>query len=149
MSAKQALRDDIRRSVEGDAWHGPSVKEALADVAARDAAARAGAVHSIWELTLHIAAWMEEVADRLEGRYHDEPLVGNFPATGVATEQEWSAAVARLDESLARLSAAIDAFPEDRLTEEIRPGLTWWRTLTGVAQHNTYHAGQIALLTKL
>jgi uncharacterized damage-inducible protein DinB len=145
MNHCQTLADDIRRSVEGDAWHGPSVREVLEGVSATQAAARPpGDAHSIHELTLHIAAWMEEVADRLEGGYHSEPLMGNFPAPG-----HWEADRRKVDAALARLLTVLQSFPEEQLAAEARPGLTWYRTLTGVAEHNTYHAGQIALIRKI
>ena len=57
MNEIRKIRSQIRRAFEGQAWHGPSVKELLADVTAEQAAAHpvAGA-HSIWELALHIGA---------------------------------------------------------------------------------------------
>ena len=51
------LEEQLRRAHEGEAWHGPSLLEALAGVSAEQAAARpiAGA-HSIWELVLHLGS---------------------------------------------------------------------------------------------
>lgn len=49
------LDEQLRRAFEGDAWHGPSVLEALDGVSASQAAARPlDSVHSIWELVLHL-----------------------------------------------------------------------------------------------
>jgi len=117
---RHALREDIRKSVEGNAWHGPSVSDTLQGVSAVEAAWRPpGEAHSISELTLHIAAWMEEVADRLEGNYHQQPIAGDFPnAAGELSERDWEFARQRLEETLVRLCAVIDAFPEERLTVE-------------------------------
>jgi hypothetical protein len=49
------LDDQLKRALEGEAWHGPSVLESLAGISAAQAAIHpiAGA-HSIWELVLHI-----------------------------------------------------------------------------------------------
>ena len=49
------LNEQLRRALQGDAWHGPSVLELLAGLSASQAASHpiAGA-HSIWELVLHI-----------------------------------------------------------------------------------------------
>ena len=50
------LEEQLRRALEGEAWHGPSVLESLAGLSAAQAASHpiAGA-HSIWELVLHLA----------------------------------------------------------------------------------------------
>ncbi len=56
------LADQIRRAFEGNAWHGDSILELLADVNAKTAAARPiKDAHSIWEILLHIAAWDDVV----------------------------------------------------------------------------------------
>jgi hypothetical protein len=49
--------DQLRRAFEGDAWHGPSVLEALTGVNAKMAAAKPiPTAHSIWEIVEHIGA---------------------------------------------------------------------------------------------
>ena len=62
------LEEQLRRAHEGEAWHGPSLLEALAGVSAEQAAARpiAGA-HSIWELVLHLGSDYSLVLRRLSG----------------------------------------------------------------------------------
>ena len=55
------LADQIRRAFEGNAWHGDSLLEILADVSAKTAATHPiKNAHSIWELLLHIAAWDDD-----------------------------------------------------------------------------------------
>ena len=52
------IRDQLRRAFEGQAWHGPAVMELLDGVTAKQAATRpVVAVHTMWELVLHIGAW--------------------------------------------------------------------------------------------
>jgi hypothetical protein len=55
MSEIHRIADQLKRSLEGEAWHGPALRELLSGVTAKQAAARplAGA-HSIWEIVLHI-----------------------------------------------------------------------------------------------
>ena len=56
------INDQLQRAFQGKAWHGPSLKEALAGITADQAAARpVGNAHSIWELTHHIGAWADIV----------------------------------------------------------------------------------------
>ena len=77
---KEELLDTVKRSFDGDAWHGPSVKEVLDGVDEEAAKRKLPGVHSIWELALHIAGWTGEVALRLEGKAPSEP-----PAIRLAT----------------------------------------------------------------
>lgn len=147
---KHELWNDIAKSVFGEAWHGPSVNEALAGVTAAQAANRPpNELHSIWELTLHVAAWIDEVAERVQGRFHEEPLAGNFVTVTDTSETAWQAASGEPARALTRLEGALDVFPEQRLGEEVRPGVTFGAMLSGLAQHNAYHAGQIAVLRRL
>ena len=62
------LDEQLRRALEGEAWHGPSVLETLEGVSAEQAAAHplAGA-HSIWELVLHLSGDYSLVLRRLGG----------------------------------------------------------------------------------
>src|SRR5437762_10651580 len=68
VSEVERIRDQFRRAFEGEAWHGPSVLALLDGVTAQQAAAHPiQGAHSIWELTLHIAAWERACKRRLEG----------------------------------------------------------------------------------
>ena len=68
MTEIERILDQLKRAYEGDAWHGPSVREALAGVTAQQAHARPLTnAHSIWELVHHIAVWENVGRRRLEG----------------------------------------------------------------------------------
>src|SRR5882672_7872565 len=61
MSQIQTVINDLKDIHDGDAWHGPSLKEILSGVTAERAAAKPLAnAHSIWEITSHIAALADE-----------------------------------------------------------------------------------------
>ena len=145
------MRSQIRRSFAGPGWHGPSVKETLAGVTAAMAAKKpiAGA-HSIWELVLHIEAWMKETARTLGGGTYVS-LTGDqdWPVPGDATDTGWAAVLAGAETSHAALIAAVSELSEDALCEKVAgQEFSLYGLLHGVAQHNIYHAGQIALLKK-
>jgi uncharacterized damage-inducible protein DinB len=153
--------DVLDRGFGGDAWHGPSLRELLADVTPRQAAARpiAGA-HSIWEIVLHLTAWKREVAARMRGRPAGEPAEGDWPLAprrADATPEAWAAAVDALARAHDDLVSAARAVSSERLhapvadprSPELGTGVTHYVTLHGVAQHDAYHGGQIALLKKL
>src|SRR5947207_15275724 len=65
MRETERIVDQLNRAFVGEAWHGPAVLEVLKGVTAEQATARpfAGG-HSIWELALHIEAWVRACGRR-------------------------------------------------------------------------------------
>jgi uncharacterized damage-inducible protein DinB len=148
----QPLLTDVERSIVGGAWHGPSLMEAIAGLTAEQATARPiPGAHTVWEIVVHTIGWIQEVVQRLSGVVHAEPLQGDWPATTEPSSEQWMALQDALLGSLVSLRFELAAFSADRLDEPIaedRPD-TYRENLSGLAQHNTYHAGQIILLRKL
>ena len=72
MSEIERIREQLKRCHRGEAWHGPSVLEAIDGLSAEQAAARPVASgHTIFELVLHIIAWRNVARRRLEGERVD------------------------------------------------------------------------------
>jgi uncharacterized damage-inducible protein DinB len=153
MSDTARLSDQIRRAFEGDAWHGDSVLELLADVDAKTAGAHPiKKAHSIWELVLHIAAWDDAVRRRSGGKAVRLSAKQNFPPVTDTSEAAWRKAIEHLKRTHDELVKAVAAFPDSRLQEQV-PGKTakyynFFYMFSGIVQHELYHAGQIALLKK-
>ena len=150
MTALSIIADNLRRSFEGDAWHGPAVMEILKDVTARQAAARPIAdAHSVWELVLHVTTWQSIVTRRLKGEACVPSPAENFPKVRDKSAAAWKRTLASLRRRHDELAAAVAALAESRLPE-IVPGenYTVEFMLHGVIQHDLYHAGQMALLKK-
>jgi uncharacterized damage-inducible protein DinB len=137
---------------EGNAWHGPSVREALAGVTAAQANARPLAnAHSIRELVQHIAVWESVGRRRLEGDRApiDISSPDDWPPADEKREAAWEQAKAALDRGHEALREAIARVSESRLDKPILEGMsTVYVTLHGVIHHDLYHAGQIAMLKK-
>ena len=91
MSEVQRILDQLERACEGNAWHGPSVRELLKGISARQAAAKSvPAGHSIWEIVLHLAAWQDVVRRRLAGEtIIDLPPELDWPAVPGTSETAW------------------------------------------------------------
>lgn len=152
------LRGELRRSLHGPAWHGPALCEALADVSVSEAFARpASGAHSIAQLALHAVAWMEEVHRRLGGAEPEEPARGDWPAVGPRSGAQWDTIRALVASTGDALEQALTTFPAEQLTERVGSGshnaplgsgVPYAVMLSGVVQHNGYHAGQIVLLKK-
>lgn len=150
MSEIEHILDELQRIHEGDAWHGPSLREALAGVSAEQAAARSfGNAHSIWEIVRHITVWENVIRRRLEGEPVDEPEAGDFPSTDDTNEAAWTQALAQLDDEHAQLikvaTGLSDAVLQDRVAGR---DYSVRFQLASAVRHYVYHTGQIALLKK-
>jgi len=150
MSEPARIADQLRRAFDGSAWHGPALLELLRDVDAATAAAKPlPRVHSIWELVLHIAAWDGAVLRRLGGEKLQLKAAQNFPRVTRTTESAWRQAVAETKRTHDALVRTVAALPAKRLRDRA-PGKRYdfYHMLHGLAQHELYHAGQIAILKK-
>jgi uncharacterized damage-inducible protein DinB len=134
--------------MEREAWHGPAVKEVLAGVTASTARARpiAGA-HTIWELVLHITAWIRAGEIGLAGEKVDLPDAEDWPAVTSQSEEDWQAALRDMDETYQRLRSALSGTSDTKLDDTVTGrDYSVYVLLHGVVQHCLYHAGQIVFL---
>ena len=152
MTEVQRILDQLKRAYEGEAWHGPSVKEVLAGVTAQQAHARPIAnAHTIYELVRHTAVWEDAGRRRLEGDRARIPISSpeDWPPPDDTSEAGWEQAKAALDRGHQNLVEATKRVDESKLDAPILEGLSSvYVTLHGVIQHDLYHAGQIAILKK-
>ena len=151
MTTTERLVDQLRRSAECDAWHGPSVREALEGVTVSDASAHPiPGAHSIRELVLHMAAGIQLVLRRLNGDGRQLTAEEDWPAPSEATDDAWQRDVASLFALNQRLREAVATFPEARLDEPLVPDPPYsaFTQFIGLTQHDLYHAGQIVLLRR-
>lgn len=151
MTTIERLVDQLRRSAEGDAWHGPSVREVLEGVAVEDASAHPiPGAHSIRELVLHMAAGNRLVLRRIDGDGRQLTPEEDWPAPPDATADAWQQEVASLLALNQQVREAVAAFPATRLDEPLvdHPPYSAFTQFIGLTQHDLYHAGQIVLLRR-
>ena len=139
MRENHRILDQLRRAVYGEAWHGDALFEVLHGVSAEEAKAKVGGVgHSIEDLTLHVAAWLEAAERRIGG--DPASLVGeaDWPEGG-----EWEGAKERARFAAERLLDVVEKADLDAAV----PGKAYdnYHLLHGVIQHTLYHAGQMVL----
>jgi uncharacterized damage-inducible protein DinB len=151
MTELERIADQVQRAYAGNAWHGPSVLEALEgvtpEIAARHSIANA---HSIWELAHHIGAWADIPRRRIEGERVEVTQELNFPPVIENSAAAWHKSLDGLAESQRRFVDVIRNLDERRLDEPVmQNGATIYTLLHGVAQHHVYHAGQIVLLKRM
>ena len=146
----ERLEEQLRLSFEGEAWHGPSVLDALDGVTADVASAHpiAGA-HSIWELVLHLAGTYSLILRRLNGDATDLSPEEDWPTVEAPTAAKWTAAIDVLRSLNQQLRAAVRSFSKDALDQTIgNRRYSAYTQFIGVTQHDLYHAGQIVLLRR-
>ena|SRR5688572_6373361 len=146
----ERIEDQLKRAFHGEAWHGPSVKEAVAGVSPEAAAQRpVKEAHSIWELVHHITAWVDIVRRRVQGEVFDVTDDMNFPPVTDTAQTAWQESLRRMEAAETELRRIILGLPESRLDQPALEGSpTVYILLHGAIQHSLYHAGQIVLLKK-
>ncbi len=150
MEERGRILDQLERAFEGEAWHGPSVREALKGVTWQKALLKPiPKAHSIWEIVLHMTAWKDIVRRRLQGESSKITDEENWPPIRDESAAGWARALDALRAGQVRLRETASSVAADLL--DIAPtGKTSTRyiLLHGIIQHDLYHAGQIAILRK-
>jgi len=136
------------------------VEDISAELAARTVAEHP---HSIWQIVEHMNYWMDYDLGKIAGENRPYPskAIESWPAhpnpaaeSGTANEQ-WQTATRRFTNLLARLARLAESDIEAlaRKVQHLGPGQspresTVHAMLWQIAAHNSYHAGQIALLRR-
>jgi uncharacterized damage-inducible protein DinB len=123
----------------------------------------AGYPHSIWQIVEHMNYWMDYDLGKVAGenRPYPDKAIESWPAhPGPAVDRRaanelWQATTRRFTVLLARLArlAESDAAALERRVQMLGPAQsrcesTVHAVLWQIAAHNSYHAGQIALLRR-
>lgn len=136
------------------AWHGPTLKQAIGRVNAIQAARPpAPGRRCIAELVLHAAYWKYAAWRRLTGADRGSfALKGSnwFPLPKPFGEEQWRSCKALLDQQHRALRSAAEQLGVARLSEVPKGAkVTNAVLLTGMAMHDVYHAGQIQLIKRM
>jgi uncharacterized damage-inducible protein DinB len=147
----RALAEELRVLARGDAWHGPSLEEMLAEVSPETAAARPlPGAHTVWELVLHVTGWTDVFRRRLEGTAVEEPEQGDYPAASEPTPTAWEESKRDLFRAHDALVARVERLtPSDLGAPVPGRGFPARFLVRGAIRHTVYHSGQIGLLRKL
>jgi uncharacterized damage-inducible protein DinB len=145
------LADQLKRAYIAEPWHGQSVKELLNKITAEQASARpVSGGHSIWDLVLHMAAWVEIPLRRMDGeKINEYTYEQDWPTADGKNDAAWKGTVKRLDDAFAAAVKRVEKMSDAELDAKI-PGKTYTAEfqLLGILQHTAYHAGQIGLLKR-
>jgi uncharacterized damage-inducible protein DinB len=146
MRLVERLIDQLNRAWGGEAWHGPPLRPLLDGISEEQSAERPLArAHTIGEIVMHLAVWIDVVTRRLRGEaFEPASAAEDWPPCS-----QLSAALVLLEAAHSRLLDTLVRMSPEALDEAV-PGkpYTAYVMLEGIIQHNLYHAGQIALLKK-
>jgi uncharacterized damage-inducible protein DinB len=142
----------LNASFHGGAWHGPSVLELTKGLSVKQAAFKAGNIHTISEIIYHITSWRIFVLKRLQGddKYNIEDDKKNWGNFAKIDAFELETLMMELTLSQDELVKELEK-KEDDFLDLIVPGseYTYYTLIQGVIQHDIYHSGQIAIIKKL
>jgi uncharacterized damage-inducible protein DinB len=148
------IADALASAITGDAWYGESLGKILSNVTAAEAIAHPIVnAHSIWELVLHVEAWVQLSLAAVRGvpipAWRTMPKQQDWPAVARTDEDEWREAVNSFFSAHSKLVETVKTLNDDRLDETV-PGRAYnfYQLFHGMIQHAVYHGGQIALLRK-
>jgi uncharacterized damage-inducible protein DinB len=157
MSVRANLSQKLLTVWNGDPWYGSSSSTILKGVTAAEALAHPlPGAQSIWETLLHMTAWTEETTSRMNGGESKQPARGDWPQVKGSTQDEWIAAQTELLAARKALLESIENSHEESMFLQVPKkgetghgsGATRADTASGLADHDVYHLGQIALLKK-
>ena len=135
------------------AWHGPSLVEALRGITARLADMRISAnTHSIAEIVYHVTTWRIFTVRKLQGdkTFDIDANKNNWKEFPIMDEFEWETLQMELSLSQEELISELEKKENDDYLEDIVPGrnYTYYTLLHSMIHHDLYHGGQISLIKK-
>jgi DinB family protein len=138
MRPTERLLDQLNRAYGGEAWHGVTDHQA--------AAHPIHGAHSILELVVHAATWMDVVGQRIAGTAVESKDVEDWADV---SKISWAEAIGRLERAQSRLCDAVARLSSEELEKPVAGAKrSKFSEIAGALQHTVYHSGQIALLKK-
>ena len=148
------LVQQLEEAYHKKSWHGTNLRGSIRGLSLEQICWRPSSKrHNIWEVVVHCAYWKYIVRRRLTGEKH-----GSFPLKGSnffirpidKSESAWKEDVRLLDEMHYLLVEAVKKLSLSDLNKNPKKSkFTNLQTISGIAMHDVYHAGQIQLIKRL
>jgi len=146
------LTEQLQDSYEGEPWFGRNVKQLIAEVDTSTAFIKLNNQHSIVELIWHMITWREftinclQKSSELDLKYFEEL---DWREIDHSNQSLWSEGLKKLQETQNKLVYLLqeqdDSILEQKVSER---NYNYRKLLYGIIQHDIYHLGQIAYITK-
>jgi hypothetical protein len=142
----------IDEAYEKRSWHGTNLRGSIRGITAGQAVWRpARTRHNIWEIIVHTAYWKYVVRRRLLGEKKGSfPLKGSNWFARPTGKADLQNDIRLLDDVHRSLREAVASLNPARLRNiPLGNRFSPSSTISGIAFHDIYHAGQIQLLKRL
>lgn len=157
MAAKTLLSvliQQLEESYHSRAWHGTNLRGSLRGLDLNQLCWRPSPKrHNIWEVAVHCAYWKYIVRRRLTGEKHGSfPLKGSnfFPRPAQRTLKAWKEDLQLLEDMHTQLVTEVKKLSANDLEQFLNGSqFSNLQSISGIAMHDVYHAGQIQLLKRL
>lgn len=144
------LIENIDTVFRGDAWHGPSVMEIINSLPVDIVDTKQGfSKRTIAQLIFHLIAWRKFIIQKLNDNidYSLKSEVENYGTAVETSKENWKELTAELvrvhKQLIDILNEKDDSLLEKRVAGEF---YDFYKLLTGLMQHDTYHLGMIWVL---
>lgn len=148
----EKIIDNLETVFRGDAWHGPSVVEILNSLPPKVVDQKHGfSKRTISELVFHLVAWRKFIMEKLNDNIHYslETDEDNWGTKEITSNENWPKLIKLLKDTQSELVALLEEKDDELLNKRV-PGehYDFYKLLTGMIQHDTYHLGMIWVLWK-
>ena len=146
------LIDQLIDAYEGEPWFGRPAKQLLGEVDDETAFIKLNEQHSILELVWHMITWREFTINCLErsSEYdlkHFEDL--DWRKLDHNNRSLWKDGLHKLESTQKRLIDELQQQDDAILEQQVRErNYDYRKLINGIIQHDIYHLGQIAYITK-
>lgn len=153
MEANNLIREHLLYLLNGDGAH-LDFEAAVKDLPPTQRGTKPkGAAHSAWELLEHLRITQRDVLESIRNPNHTSPEFPDGYWPGVqkpSDDKTWEASTAAFRTDSAELRKMVENNGTDLLAElPHAAGQTMFRKLAMLADHNSYHIGQLVLLRRI
>jgi uncharacterized damage-inducible protein DinB len=146
----EKIIDNLETVFRGDAWHGPSVLEILNSLPHKVVDEKHGfSKRTISQLVYHLVAWRKFIIEKLNDNIHYslENDEDNWGTTAMTSKENWLQLIQLFKDTQKQLVDLLEEKNDDLLNKRV-PGehYDFYKLLTGMIQHDTYHLGMIWVL---
>lgn len=147
------IAEQLKEAYEGNPWFGRNAKALLADAEGVDVCERPSGQHSILDLLWHMITWREFTLTRLRPKPGKDTTYfeqHDWRELDAADKKLWHEGLKKLATVHNELVEVLQ-HQQDRLLIERVPerDYDFRKLLYGIVQHDIYHLGQVAYITKL
>jgi|SRR4030095_983483 len=134
----------------GTPWLDVTILGTLKGITAEQAAEKFGGLNSIWQIVNHMRLWREALLARLMDNPVKQPDDNFISELTNTSAKAWAETIKDFERSQENIISFLES-SKDNMLEKVSPasGYSYFELAMSIMLHDTYHLGQIVLLTKL